>query len=304
MDPLSDVIALLRPHATFSKPITGRGAWGVHYAAWRWPSFSLVLDGRCWFAPDDRAPLLLERGDFVLLPATPTFRLYTNEGVDCVPRQPSRTAVRHGTQSGEPDFHMVGGTFRIEAVNAALLTDLLPEMIHIRCPHQATNRLARLIDLIIEECSSDQPGREMILGRLVEVMLVEALRSRTDDQGLPPGLVAGLRDPTIADTLRLMHSDVARKWTVADLAKHAGMSRSGFAGRFAGTVGCGPMEYLSRWRMSLAQDTLCRSKISLERLAQDVGYESASAFSTAFRKRFGRAPGAFARSTRDGHPAA
>jgi AraC-like DNA-binding protein len=85
---------------------------------------------------------------------------------------------------------------------------------------------------------------------------------------------------------------------VAELAKLAGMSRSAFAARFADTLGCAPIEYLSRWRMALAQDALSRGGKSLDRLADEIGYESASAFSTAFRRRTGCSPGAFARSRR------
>ncbi|WP_312015939.1 helix-turn-helix transcriptional regulator [Bradyrhizobium sp. JYMT SZCCT0428] len=112
-------------------------------------------------------------------------------------------------------------------------------------------------------------------------------------------MLAGLRDPALAGVLRALHSDVRAGWTVADLAKLAGMSRSAFAARFSETLGCAPMEYLSRWRMTLAQDALSRGGKSLDRLAEEMGYESASAFSTAFRRRVGCSPGTFARLRRD-----
>jgi AraC-like DNA-binding protein len=92
-----------------------------------------------------------------------------------------------------------------------------------------------------------------------------------------------------------MHSDVRANWTVADLASIAGMSRSAFSARFAETIGCAPIEYLARWRMALAKDALASGVKTLDRIAAEVGYESASAFSTAFRKRLGCPPGQFAR---------
>ena len=115
-------------------------------------------------------------------------------------------------------------------------------------------------------------------------------------ESLPLGLIAGLRDVQISGALRAMHSDVRHRWTVGEMAKRVGMSRSAFATRFAAKVGCAPMEYLSTWRMSLARDTLSRGGKSLNELAEEIGYESASAFSTAFRRRVGCPPAAFSRT--------
>lgn len=300
MDPLSDVISLLRPHAALSKPITGRGRWGVQYDAYGQPGFAVVLDGRCWLALDGDEPVLLERGDFVLLPATPAFALFSHPGVACSLVDPSEKPVRHGDPDGEPDLEILGGAFRIDPVNAALLTGLLPRMIHVRAAEDDTTRLARLVHLLREECEADRPGREMILQRLLEVMLVECLRRPGTEAGtLPAGLLAGLRDPALAGALRAMHQDVRGGWTVAELARLAGMSRSAFAARFSQALGCAPMEYLARWRMALAQDALGRGTRSLDRLAAEIGFESASAFSTAFRRRVGVPPGAFARARRE-----
>jgi AraC-like DNA-binding protein len=152
---------------------------------------------------------------------------------------------------------------------------------------------------MIDECEAERPGRETIVERLLEVMLVECLRSPgIGDGALPPGLLAGMRDPAIAMVLRAMHADVRGGWTVAGLARLAGMSRSAFAAKFADTLGCAPMEYFARWRMTLAQDALSRGGTPLERLAEEIGYESASAFSTAFRRRIGCSPGTFAKARR------
>lgn len=302
MDPLSDVIALLRPHAALSKPITGKGSWGVRYPAYELPGFAIVMAGRCWLALEGvipREPVQLERGDFVLLPASPAFSLFSEPGVACSQGEPSAQPVRHGDPDGEPDVRMLGGAFRIDPVNASLLIALLPDMIHVRGAGGDTRRLAGIVDLIVEECAADGPGRDMILERLLEVMLVECLRWKSiGEQALTTGLLAGLRDPALSATLRAMHRDVRSGWTVATLAKQAGMSRSAFAARFTHTIGCAPMEYLSRWRMSLARQALSRGQTSLERLSEEIGYESASAFSTAFRRRVGCAPGAFARAHR------
>ncbi|MBS1873919.1 MAG: AraC family transcriptional regulator [Acidobacteria bacterium] len=298
MDPLTDIVALLRPRAAFSKPITGRGRWGVRYESHPTPSFCIVQTGRCWLTLENHPPRLLEHGDFLLLPLTPAFTLASELGADCVPGRPSRNGVRHGDPKGAPDFRMIGGTFEVDHVNAALL-ELMAQPIHVRAAEFDTSRLTRMIGLILDEYGSQRPGRETILQHFLEAMLVEALRwPCLTRQSASPGLIAGLRDAAISRTLQAMHADVGSGWTVAGLAKRAGMSRSAFAAHFAATVGCAPMEYLSRWRMSLAQDALNRGGKSLDHLALEIGYQSASAFSTAFRKRLGCAPGAFARQAR------
>lgn len=296
MDPLSDIIALLRPNTAISKPITGRGRWGVRYAAHDAPGFTIILRGDCWITFEGEEPVRLCKGDFLLLPTTPAFTLTSHPGGDADRREPVNMAVRHGEQEGEAEFESLGGTFHVEPVNAMLLLALLPRMIHIPAAAGRAGKVGRVVDLITEECASDAPGKEILLQRLLEVLLIEALRGQgIVENDTRTGLLTGLRDPALARVLRAMHSDVRANWTVASLAKLAGQSRSAFAARFGDVLGCGPIEYLARWRMALAKDALIRGEKTLESIAEEVGYESASAFSTAFRKRQGCPPGRFAR---------
>ncbi|SOC81671.1 AraC-type DNA-binding protein [Ensifer adhaerens] len=296
MDPLSDVIALLRPNTAVSKPISGRGAWAVRYAAHDAPGFTIILKGECWVTFEGETPLKLETGAFMLLPTTPAFTLGSRPDIVGTPTEPMDVAVCHGEQEGEADFSALGGTFRIATANAPLLLALLPRMINVPPSGGRSERLGRLIDLIAEECGGDEPGKDMILQRMLEVLLIEALRSQVstmdDDRA---GLIHGMRDPALARVLAAMHADVRADWTVASLARIAGQSRSAFAARFGVILGCGPIEYLTRWRMALAKDALLRGAKTLDRIADDIGYESASAFSTAFRRRLGCPPGQFAR---------
>lgn len=297
MDPLSDVIALLRPSTAISKPITGRGQWGVRYAAHNAPGFTIILEGECWITFEGKSPVKFEKGDFLLLPSTPPFSLSSHPGIECKLRQPMDTvAVRHGDQEGDPDFVSIGGTFRIEQVNAALLLALLPDVVHVPASQGRTGRLGKVVELIMEECEHEDPGKELLLQRLLEVLLVEALRWRHIGSDVA-GLLSGMRDPVLARVLRTMHADVRASWTVAELAKIAGLSRSAFAARFGEVLGCGPIEYLARWRMALAKDALIGGVKTLDRIADEIGYKSASAFSTAFRKRLGCSPGKFARAS-------
>ena len=268
----------------------------MRYAAHDAPGFTIILKGACWVSFEDSQPIKLEAGDFLLLPSTPAFTLSSHPGVDCKPRDPTNMPVRHGDRDGEADFESIGGSFRIEQVNASLLLALLPRFVHLPASEGRADRLGTVIQLIMDECASQQPGKNMILERMLEVLLVEALRwpggVDRDDRA---GLLHGMRDQHLARVLSAMHADVRSHWTVAGLARVAGQSRSAFAARFNEVLGCGPIEYLARWRMALAKDALVRGAKTLDRIADEIGYESASAFSTAFRKRLGCPPGQYAR---------
>lgn len=292
-DPLSEVIALLQPRAVFSKRISGAGRWGVRYSSYGQPSFGAILEGRCRLAVEGQRPVTLEAGDFVLLPATPSFTLsssddVTPEAVD--PKATSRQAaeVRHGRRGGRPDVRLLGGNFVFDSPDAALLVSLLPALLHVR----GVERLAVLVRLVGEESMAERAGRDLVLSRLVEVLLVEALRSTTGEDA-SPGLLRGLADPRLAPAIRLMHEKLARSWTVAQLAKTAALSRSAFFERFTRTVGMPPMEYLVTWRMAVAKDLIHRQELGLAEVAERVGYGSASAFSTAFSRHVGRPPSQF-----------
>jgi transcriptional regulator GlxA family with amidase domain len=150
------------------------------------------------------------------------------------------------------------------------------------------------VRLVGEEASERRAGRELVLTKLVEVLLIEALRATPGDEA-PPGLLRGLADARLAPAVRQMHSQLARSWTVALLAKTAGLSRSAFFERFTRGVGLPPMEYLLAWRMAVAKDLLRREDVGLDEVAERVGYGSASTFSIAFRRHVGSPPGRYAR---------
>lgn len=295
-DPLSQVVTLLRPRAILAKGISGAGAWGVRYSEFGQPGFCTVLEGRCRLHVDGLDAATLETGDFVLLPTTPGFTLSGFEPaipvrVDSHAAAGTDVEVRHGRQEGEPDARMLGGYFLFDSPDAGLLVSLLPAMVHLR----GVERLTQWVRMVAEEARAERPGRDLILARLVEVVLIEALRSLPGEDA-PPGLLRGLSDARLAQALRQMHGDPAQPWTMAGLARHAALSRSAFFDRFVRAVGLSPMEYLLGWRMALAKDLLRRRDLALDEVARRVGYGSASTFSTAFSRHVGQPPGRFARA--------
>jgi AraC-like DNA-binding protein len=296
IDPLSEVIALLRPHTVFTKSISGAGRWGVRYTDFGQPSFCTVIEGNCRLAVDGANPITLEAGDFVLLPATPGFTISGFEPVNPQRMDPKAAAsvsgdIRHGRRGGPPDVRLLGGYFVFDSPDAGLLVSLLPTLLHVR----GVERLSTLVRLVGEESSEQRSGRDLILARLVEVLLIEALRS-TQGEAAPPGLLRGLADARLAAAIRQMHGNPARSWTVAQLAKEAAMSRSAFFDRFMRAVGLPPMEYLLGWRMAVAKELLRRKELGLAAVAERVGYSSASTFSIAFSRHVGQPPGRYARA--------
>ncbi|UHQ18800.1 AraC family transcriptional regulator [Lysobacter sp. KIS68-7] len=295
-DPLSDVISLLRPADVRAKAISGAGTWGVRYSAYGHPSFCVVTDGACLLQVEGAEPLRLEAGDFVFLPSTPAFVLSGFEVVEPHPIDPVSAAGRlealhHGTTGVEPDVRLLGGYFLFDSPDTALLGAFLPKVIHVR----SAERLSVLVRLVREETLQSLAGRDLILARLVEVLLIEALRAAPGDDA-PAGLLRGLADSRLAASIREIHRDPARTWTVEQLAKTAALSRSAYFQRFTRAVGLPPMEYLLAWRMALAKDLLCRERMVMEQVAERVGYSSASTFSTAFARHVGRPPKAYARA--------
>lgn len=295
--PLAALISLLRPRSVVPKLITGRGAWSVCYAAQPSTGFCVMLDGACFVDPPGGRAIELRRGDFLLFPQTPAFTLASDPRLPPEPVAPTAAReIRRGERTGPPSMRMLGGFCLFDRANAQLVVGLLPPMIHIRARDAGAARLHRIVELIGDEATAERPGGEQIVERLVEILLIEALRFRISTAHQERGLLAGLADPALARALRGIHGDVARRWTVGALARTAGMSRAVFAERFARTVGMPPMQYLLAWRIARAKELLRGEALPLTEVAQRVGYQSTSAFSAAFARLTGQSPSVFARA--------
>lgn len=289
-DPLSDVVRLLRPRAVFANPISGKGHWAVRYSEFGQPSFCIVLEGGCRLAVDGHPPVAIGAGDFVLLPTTPAFTLSSFVAAPPVCLDPDQVAggsreLRYGEQAGAADMRSLGGSFQFDCADPGLLVSLLPTVVHVR----GSQRLSQLVAMVGEEMQPALPGAEFMRARLVEMLLIEAMRASAAD-GAPPGLLRGLGDERLAPSLTQMHARIEQPWTVSQLAGIAALSRSSFFERFNRVVGVAPMEYLLAWRMRIARELLVRGELSVAEIAERVGYGSTSAFSVAFSRQVGVAP--------------
>jgi AraC-like DNA-binding protein len=304
MEPLAAVLSLLGPRMVFAKFIDGADRWAVRYCNVEDVGFGLVLRGHCQLDVIGMESVRLSRGDFVLMPPNPGFVMSSHRDVRPVEMRPStgdRTIQhRHGAAEGEANFRLLGGYFRFDPINAPLMISLLPSLIHIRETDSAATRLVGTIKLLSDEALHDRAGRDLIVERLAEVMLVEALRERSAEMTASgqPGLLQGLSDSKLLRAFRAFHANIARHWTVDALADAAGLSRSAFSQRFSLQVGMPPKAYATEWRMAVAKRMLQANDTPFEKIAAAIGYESASAFSTAFRRHTGKSPSLFARTVK------
>ncbi|MFP8965203.1 AraC family transcriptional regulator [Pokkaliibacter sp. CJK22405] len=295
IDPLAEVVGLLEPAARHTKRVLSAGQWRIHcdYAAGGTPFYAVMLEGSCIVTPNGGEPLQLLPGDFLMIPAAYDFYVTSTtpppeDHIDPPPLALGKSLYRLGNPDGPHDNMMLVGHCEFGSPDAALLVSLLPEQIHIRDDRSLIN----LVKLVGEEAREDYPGRDMVLQRLIEVMMIMALRA-APKLSPNPGLVNGLHDPKLAVALRAMHEKPQISWTVAELAREAALSRSTFFERFSKTLGMAPMEYLHSWRMALAKKLLRENELSLTAIAERVGYSSASPFSVAFTRYTGMPPRRF-----------
>ena len=309
-DPLSAVLALLRPSAVLSGVHSRAGTWSARYEQQEDFGFCLVIDGQCFIEGDDVAFRFLGAGDFILLSRTRCFTLASDLELEATPEvmqeatpEVRRVAPRsflqflHDARQGRETTQWLSGGIGFSRAKAPSFVRLLPSLVHVRRDEPSAHRIRRVIEAIREEVDRDEPGRELLLERFLEVLFVEALRLRPMFRSQrESGLLVGLSDAWVVDALRDIHADVTRRWTVADLASRAGMSRSQFAEHFVSNVGLSPLQYLAEWRMAIARDLLARERLPVAEVAARIGYQSARAFSTAFARVVGCSPGEFTRS--------
>jgi AraC-like DNA-binding protein len=300
VDPLAEVVSLLRPGAPFSKLVIASAPWAVRRTETGQPFYFAVLEGSCHLTvdgPTHSDTITLNQGDFALIPASRGFatssleRQPPREGeAVTTPIAPMLGGARVGDPDGAVDVRMLVGSCVFGSPDAALLVSLLPRWMHVR----GERRLSTLVQMVGEEFRADRPARDIVMARLLEVLLIEALRSSASTAA-SPGLVRALADPKLAPALKCMHERPSDPWTILQLAREASLSRSAFFERFSKAVGVAPMEYLMTWRMALAKQLLRQRESAMSEIAERVGYSSGSTFGVAFTRHVGIPPGRYAK---------
>jgi AraC-like DNA-binding protein len=299
MDPFADLINLLRPQATLWGRIKGTGRWGVAFRKRDDLLFCWVEAGECLLTRSHADSALLRTGDFAFIRTSSPFTLTSDPAIDpedseTIVAATGSTELVLGETTGSCAM-LRCGRFVFGTANETLLWSFLPSLIHIAADQQISWRLRSLLNMNDAEGQHPGPGSDLVVSRLMELTLLELLRSEVPR--LKPrtkGLLSGLADPVIAKSLAVMHGKVAGVWTVAKLARLSGVSRSTFATRFRTVMGLSPIEYLANWRIALAKDELSCGTKTIGEIALSVGFHSSSAFSTAFTRAVGCSPKRFA----------
>ncbi|MGR6430411.1 AraC family transcriptional regulator [Rhizobium sp. PAMB 3174] len=303
MDPLSDVLSLLKPKNHMSAGFDVKGDWAIQFPD---PRRSIkcgsVIRGRCWLAVEDQEPVLLEEGDSFLLAGGRPFLMASDMSVPAVPAMEVFSPARRGgvvTVNGGGDFLLVSSRFGLAGDHAHILLSMLPPVVHIR-RQEDSGVLRWSVERMMQELRAAQPGGFLVTQHLAHMILIEALRlhmNKGAEDGV--GWLFALTDKRLGAAIAAMHADPARRWTLQSLAALAGMSRTVFAERFKQAAGKSPMDYLAHWRMRLAADRLVHSGASVALIALGLGYESESAFGVAFKRVMGCAPRQYARNFAD-----
>jgi len=257
--------------------VIGQKSWSLASGDWLF-----VLGGR---------PHVL--ADKAKTPARALPEIYAAKGAQC------GGILRYGG-NGAPTT-LVSFSFGFEGTWLNAMLGSLPSVLHVKADGASGpgRRLDALIQLVAAEMEGARPGSELIATRLADALFVHALRIHVE--GLPGnsgGWFRALEDTQTGVVLEAIHARPGAPWTVATMAKVAGMSRSAFAARFQQLVGEGPLSYVTRWRMHIAGEMLTASSGSIASVASAVGYESEGAFGKAFKRQVGATPGAFRRSAR------
>jgi len=282
MDAITDFLSAVRVQGVCYGRIQITAHWVPRSDRGTHAGFGLVSYGQAWLdLPDVTERIPLVHGDFFLL-------------------APGRQYVLSGGADGAPTT-IIAGRFSFDETYGRPLTDFLPPLILVRGGQPHMLPLQKTLELLASEVdaskASSEPGSEVAVRRLADLLLIQALRAHiADSQGDGTGWLYALSDSQIGAALSSMHKRIEHPWTVASLASEAGMSRSAFAQRFKELMRESPLEYLTRWRMYRGSDLLRESDRKLADVAQAVGYDSDGAFHKAFKRVLGVAPGEYRRT--------
>jgi AraC-like DNA-binding protein len=314
MDPLSDLLRVVRLDGAFFYAVEAAEPWCVETAAARelspriMPaaehliSYHILTDGRCYAGLIGEGPVELVPGDVIVFPHGDPYVMSSGRDLPIGPHVNTSAPARYPDtvllgDRGPRGTSFVCGFLGCDRRPFNPLLGALPRLMHMR--GMSDTWLGGLSRQLIEESRRGRAGADCVLTRLAELMFIEVVRRYLES--LPPGQagwLAGLRDEVVGRVLTLLHGRPGHPWTLDELAREAASSRTAVAKRFGELVGQPPMQYLTQWRMQVAANLLSQSGAKVAAIGSEVGYDSEAAFSRAFKKATGLAPGAWRQARR------
>jgi AraC-like DNA-binding protein len=294
IDPLSDVLRLIKAEPTVTGGFTAGGPWAIRFPPRDKVKFFGVVRGECWARFEDGGEAVkFETGDVGLLAEQRPFVLSSAPSVTPVDAVTlfsgaGRTTAVIGDGSA---FEHFGGHVLFDPAQASLVRNVLPAWIHIRATSPEAVAFRALFSQLVIERADARPGGQLASTQLTQLLFIHILRAHLKSGGpMAAGWLRALADVRIAPALRLMHGAPDRPWGLEELARACGMSRTTFASHFRETAGVPPLTYLTDWRMRLAEQVLRETTTPIASIARRLGYASESAFSNAFKRVTGRSP--------------
>jgi AraC-like DNA-binding protein len=296
-DALSSILTTINAAALCSISLQAGGEWGIRFAAPANIKFNLVRRGTCWLLTADQPPVLLEAGDCFVVANTP-FDLASTPDARMLPAHDVFAESGMAALLGDgSEVGILGGSVRLDTVDGVVLSDALPPILVIK--GGAAAPIGWLLEQLDREWDSGAPGAQLMCNDLLRLAFVHVLRAHLAQRDASAeGWLSGLTDRHIAPILHAVHAEPERNWTLTELSRLAGQSRSSFAARFKERLGVAPLEYLTRWRMRLAAGKLRRSGESVSRIGAALGYRSESAFGASFRRVYGTSPARYRKEQR------
>ena len=309
MDPLSNLLRIVRLDGAFFFAVEAAAPWSVDTVAAReltprvMPhadhliSYHIITEGHCFGGLAGEKPVELGPTDVIVFPHGDAHLISSASGVKFNPNVNSTQLVRYPStarigSSGPATTSFICGFLGCDRGPFNPLLASLPRRMHLR--GMSKGWVGGFTQQLIDESRSSRAGSDSVLTRLAEVMFIEVLRRYAEE--LPAGQtgwLAGLKDELVGRVLMLLHGRPEHPWTLPDLAREASASRSALAERFNAIIGQPPIQYLTQWRMQVAANLLTQSSAKVSTIAAQVGYDSEAAFSRAFKKATGHAPGAW-----------
>lgn len=300
MDSLDVIFDAMRVQSVLHARLEASAPWGLSFRRSTRAKFGLVVRGSCWLGieGEDRQ-LALTGGDCFILLGEQAFTIRDQPrtaptSCDAVVKGRLGQTIEFG--GGGAMTTLISGWFDFDPLGARPLLDALPQIVHARMDCDQSTLLQSTFQLLAIETAEQRPGSSLVLSRLGDVLFIHAIRAWLAQEDVPKtGWLAALSDRQIGNAMKALHADIARPWTVEELATFAAMSRSAFAQRFKALVGQTPMEFLFQWRIYQASARIRRNNASLSEIASSVGYESEAAFNRAFKRISGMTPGEYRR---------